>query len=69
MFSYLMHLEKKYGSRKKFKKNRWKYGECRVIEGKVVEKGGVAVSNVIGKLCLQFGAKYFKSFFIFRVSF
>ena len=42
-------LEKKYGSRKKFKKNRWKYGEFRVIEGKVVEKGGVAFSNVVGK--------------------
>ena len=26
-------LEKKYGSRKKFKKNRWKHGEFRIIEG------------------------------------
>ena len=42
-------LEKKYGSRKKFKKNRWKHGEFRIIEGEVIEKGGVAFSNVIGK--------------------
>ena len=42
-------LEKKYGSRKKFKKNRWKYGEFRIIEGEIIEKGGVAFSNVIGK--------------------
>ena len=26
-------LEKKYGSNKKFKKNKWKHGEFRVIKG------------------------------------
>ena len=35
-------LEKKYGSNVKFKKNKWKYGEYRIIEGEVIEKGGVA---------------------------
>ena len=35
-------LEKIYGSKKKFKKNRWKYGEYRTIKGNVIEKGGVA---------------------------
>ena len=39
-------LEKEYGSDKKFKKNKWKHGEYRTIEGKVIEKGGVAFSNV-----------------------
>ena len=34
-------LEKKYGSNKKFKKNKWKHGEFRIIEGDVIEKGGV----------------------------
>ena len=45
-------LEKIYGSNKKFKKNRWKYGEYRTIEGEVIEKGGVAFSNVSGNACL-----------------
>ncbi|SVB93955.1 uncharacterized protein METZ01_LOCUS246809, partial [marine metagenome] len=39
-------LEKTYGSNKKFKKNKWKYGEFRIIKGEVIEKGGVAFSNV-----------------------
>ena len=48
------HLEKKYGSRSKFKKNKWRYGEFRIIEGNVIEKGGVAFSNVIGKFSKEF---------------
>ncbi len=28
-------LEKEYGSNKKFKKNKWKYGEFRIIKGEV----------------------------------
>ena len=35
-------LEKEYGSKKKFKKNKWKHGEFRTIKGEVIEKGGVA---------------------------
>ena len=42
-------LEKNFGSTTKFKKNKWKHGEVRIIKGKVIEKGGVAFSNVIGK--------------------
>ena len=42
-------LEKEYGSNTKFKKNKWKHGEFRTIQGKVIEKGGVAFSNVVGK--------------------
>ena len=42
-------LEKNFGSTIKFKKKKWKYGEVRTIRGKVIEKGGVAFSNVIGK--------------------
>ena len=42
-------LEKEYGSKIKFKKNKWKHGEFRIIKGEVIEKGGVAFSNVIGK--------------------
>ena len=47
-------LEKTYGSNKKFKKNKWKYGEFRIIEGEVIEKGGVAFSNVVGKFSKKF---------------
>ena len=47
-------LEKKYGSKKKFKINRWKNGEFRIIEGEVIEKGGVAFSNVVGKFSKAF---------------
>ena len=42
-------LEKEFGSNIKFKKNKWKHGEYRIIKGNVIEKGGVAFSNVIGK--------------------
>ena len=47
-------LEKEYGSNIKFKKNKWKYGEFRTIKGAVIEKGGVAFSNVIGKFPEEF---------------
>ena len=50
-------LEKEYGSNKKFKKNKWKYGEFRIIKGDVIEKGGVAFSNVFGKLPKEFAKK------------
>ena len=51
------NLEKEYGSNIKFKKNTWKYGELRTIKGKVIEKGGVAFSNVIGKFPKEFAKK------------
>ncbi len=47
-------LEREYGSNIKFKRNKWKYGEFRTIKGEVVEKGGVAFSNVIGKFPKEF---------------
>ena len=47
-------IEKDFGSRSKFKKNKWKRGEFRTIEGKVIEKGGVAFSNVVGKFPKDF---------------
>ena len=50
-------LEEEYGSNKKFKKNKWKYGEFRKIEGSVIEKGGVAFSNVVGKFPKKFAKK------------
>ncbi len=50
-------LEKEHKSNKKFKKHKWKHGEFRLIEGKVVEKGGVAFSNVIGKFSKDFAKK------------
>ncbi len=50
-------LEKDFGSNIKFKKNKWKYGEFRKIEGKVIEKGGVAFSNVMGKFSKEFAKK------------
>ncbi|MBO41410.1 MAG: oxygen-dependent coproporphyrinogen oxidase [Pelagibacteraceae bacterium] len=50
-------LEKIYGSNKKFKKNKWKHGEFRIIKGEVIEKGGVAFSNVIGKFPKEFAKK------------
>ena len=50
-------LEKEYGSNKKFKKNKWEHGEFRTIEGEVIEKGGVAFSNVIGKFSKEFTKK------------
>ena len=50
-------LEKEYGSNIKFKKYRWKYGEFRTIKGEVIEKGGVAFSNVMGKFSKKFSKK------------
>ena len=50
-------LERKHGSRIKFKKKKWKHGEFRIIKGKVIEKGGVAFSNVKGKFPKAFAKK------------
>jgi len=50
-------LEKEKGSNSKFKKNRWKNGEFRIIKGRVIEKGGVAFSNVRGKFSKEFAKK------------
>jgi len=50
-------IEKDCGSNIKFKKNKWKYGEYRIIKGNVIEKGGVAFSNVIGKFPKEFAKK------------
>ena len=50
-------LEKEYGSNSKFRKNKWKHGEFRIIKGKVIEKGGVAFSNVTGKFSKDFAKK------------
>jgi len=50
-------LEKKCGSNKKFKKNRWKHGEFRTIEGAIIEKGGVAFSNVVGRFSKEYAKK------------
>ena len=50
-------LEKENGSVVKFKKNKWKHGEFRIIKGKVIEKGGVAFSNVSGKFSKKFAKK------------
>ena len=66
-------LEKEYGSNTKFKKNKWKFGEFRTIRGKVIEKGGVAFSNVTGKFSKEFaknipGAKNNTSFWSSGIS-
>ena len=50
-------IEKDYGSNKKFKKNKWKHGEFRTIRGNVIEKGGVAYSNVKGALSKELAKK------------
>ena len=50
-------IEKEYGSKKKFKINKWKYGDFRIIKGEVIEKGGVAFSNVVGKFPKEFAKK------------
>ena len=47
-------LEKEFGSNTKFTTNRWKHGQFKIIKGKVIEKGGVAFSNVVGKLPKKF---------------
>tara|TARA_B100001123_G_C15280643_1_gene1013882 strand:+ start:456 stop:1265 length:810 start_codon:yes stop_codon:yes gene_type:complete len=50
-------LEKDYGSPIKFKRKKWKHGEYRIIKGNVIEKGGVAFSNVKGKFTREFAKK------------
>tara|TARA_Y100000590_G_scaffold429985_1_gene543144 strand:+ start:424 stop:1233 length:810 start_codon:yes stop_codon:yes gene_type:complete len=50
-------LEREYNSNTKFKKNKWKNGEFRIIEGELIEKGGVAFSNVVGKFSKEFAKK------------
>jgi len=50
-------LEKEYGSKIKFKKSKWKFGKFRTIKGEVIEKGGVAFSNVAGKFPKEFAKK------------
>ena len=50
-------LEKEFGSNAKFKRNRWKHGEFRTISGNIIEKGGVAFSNVKGKFSPNFARK------------
>ena len=54
-------LEKEYGSKSKFKKNKWKHGEYRIIKGEVIEKGGVAFSNVTGKFPKKFAKQICKT--------
>ena len=51
------NLEKEYGSNIRFKKNKWKHGEYRIINGQLIERGGVAFSNVIGKFSKEFAKK------------
>jgi len=53
----VLELEKDYGSNAKFLKNKWKHGEFRIINGEVIEKGGVAFSNVTGKFSKEFAKK------------
>ena len=55
--SNIEKLEKEYGSNKRFKRNKWKFGEYRTIEGEIIEKGGVAFSNVSGKFSKEFAKK------------
>jgi len=50
-------IEKGYGSIIKFKKNKWKHGEFKIIKGNIIEKGGVAFSNVSGKFSKEFAKK------------
>ena len=38
----VLELEKKNGSKARFKTNKWKKGEIRIIKGNVIEKGGIA---------------------------
>ena len=69
----VLELEKEYGSTAKFKKNKWSKGEYRIIEGDVIEKGGVAFSNVVGKFPKDFakqipGTKKNKNFWSSGVS-
>ena len=53
----VIQLEKECGSNAKFKSNKWEQGEFKTIRGKVIEKGGVSFSNVIGKFSNDFAKK------------
>ena len=55
--SSLEEIEKEYGSNVKFVNNKWKHGNFKTIKGKVIEKGGVAFSNVMGKFSKEFSKK------------
>ena len=55
--STILKLEKECGSNVVFKKNKWKYGEFRTINGNIIEKGGVAFSNVVGQFPKDFAKK------------
>jgi len=55
--STIEQLEKDSGSNAKFKKNKWKHGEFRTIRGNLIEKGGVAFSNVVGRFPKNFSKK------------
>ena len=66
-------LENQYGSNTKFSKKKWKHGEFRIIKGQVIEKGGVAFSNVVGKFSKDFakripGTKYSSHFWSSGIS-
>ena len=50
----VLELEKESGSRAKFKSYKWKKGEYRIIRGNVIEKGGIAFSNVTGTFSKEF---------------
>ena len=57
----------------KFKDNKWKFGNFKTIKGDVIEKGGVAFSNVIGKFPKDFakeipGTKHSRNFWSTGVS-
>jgi len=55
--SAVEELEKECGSDARFKKYKWKHGEFRIIKGKVIEKGGVAFSNVKSKFTKIFASR------------
>ena len=42
---------------RKFKTNKWKHGNFKIIKGEVIEKGGVAFSNVSGKFSKEYAKK------------
>ena len=48
------NIERDFGSKAKFKSHKWKKGEFRIINGDVIEKGGIAFSNVTGKFPKHF---------------
>ena len=48
------NIERDFSSKAKFKSYKWKKGEFRIINGDVIEKGGIAFSNVTGKFSKNF---------------